>query len=67
MSDTAAGHQAAPRDGEGFYRYSALRGYWGKSEPGRMDHPVTTICTCGRTIRRQVPDDPFRHVNWDES
>lgn len=58
-------HEPSPRDKEGYYRYSALRGYWGTDEPGRMDHPLTTICAgCGKTIQRLTPDEPWVHVQW---
>jgi hypothetical protein len=58
-------HEPSPRDKEGYYRYSALRGYWGTSEPSPGDHPLTTICAgCGRTIRRQSPEGEWEHVQW---
>ena len=58
-------HEIKPRQGEGFYRYSALRGYWGTDEPSRGDYPLTTICAgCGKTIRRVTPDEPWEHVQW---
>jgi hypothetical protein len=58
-------HQAAPRDKEGYYRYSALRGYWGTSEPTQYDYPLTTICKgCGKTIKRETPADEWEHFQW---
>jgi hypothetical protein len=63
-AERRARHEPAPRHGEGFYRYSALRGYWGKTEPGRSDYPMTTICECGKTIKRMTPDQEWEHVKW---
>jgi hypothetical protein len=58
-------HEPEPRDGEGYYRHAALRGYWGTSEPSRSDHPLTTICAgCGKTIRRLTADEEWEHVTW---
>lgn len=57
-------HKPSPRTGEGYYRYSALRGYWGQAEPSRYDYPLKTICTCGKTIECQIDGEPWEHVQW---
>lgn len=63
-AERRARHEPSPRDKEGYYRYSALRGYWGTSEPTQYDYPLTTICRCGKTIKRETPADEWEHFQW---
>jgi hypothetical protein len=60
-----AEHKPAPRDGEGYYRHSVLRGYWGKTVPSRYDYPLQTACAgCRKTIACPADGEPWEHVQW---
>jgi hypothetical protein len=59
-----AKHEAAPRVNEGLYRYGVLKGYAGSYEPMSHEYPLKTICTCGKTIERKSPDEPWDHFQW---
>ena len=61
-----ARHKASPRDGEELRRHGILTGYAGPGhrEPMRHHYPMTSICTCGRTIKRVTPDAEWEHVKW---
>lgn len=62
-----ATHKATPRQGAELRRYEILTGYWGQGDPPMRHHyPMTALlgCTCGKTIRRETPDEPWEHVQW---
>lgn len=60
-------HKPSPRTGSELRRYDILTGYWGISEPERMDYPMTALLgckVCRKTIRRMTPEDEWEHVEW---
>jgi hypothetical protein len=58
-------HKPGPRDGEELRRHGILTGYAGRGNPPMRHHyPMTSICECGKTIRRVTPEAEWEHVQW---
>jgi hypothetical protein len=60
-------HKPSPRTGAELRRYDVKTGNWTPGAPPMRHHyPITALlgCTCGKTIKRQSPEEPWEHVQW---
>jgi hypothetical protein len=56
----SAPHVAEPREGEPLYR----RGVPIRRRPLAGDYPLTSLCTCGKTIDRASAEAKWAHREW---